>query len=471
MRQMDELPEKSALSNYRYVIYFACFMNLFVTMGSLRTMPLIISDITRIYEIKNIATFMIPVMFFGCLLAPVVAIVASRYGARKICVSLAILASLPTFVFFFSKPESFATSNDLHFTPPYWLFLILMSLNSAGISALIVASPVEVNKWCDPNKKTLINAFVWMGGSVGSMIFPVVLPIIYKQECHMFWMLAVWGAAQFVILTSIGFLYKNPPDYKFKTEDRPNFRTLTQYKLYIAFLFMIGGHQVWRNGYTIFLVPYVEEYRSCDFYQPDNLNCKTQYTMSNSSIEKTDLNATNICTAEQSYEQEKTALLLTIMAAVEIFARPIFGRLCENKNRFGVAGLCSLVLFLATVLSGFVETYWAMACLTGIIGLFNGALGGLWMTIIVDSVGVDLARHGYSLTQIQNFVITIVTISIYGKGFEIHPPSVFWLSSIGMLITFIAGMVGVAWREHIFTEKTGEKEEEKIKMECGNILE
>merc|ERR1712004_898480 len=104
------------------------------------------------------------------------------------------------------------------------------------------------------------------------------------------------------------------------------------------------------------------------------------------------------------------------------------------------------------------------ACLTGVIGFFNGALGGLWMTIIVDAVGVDLARHGYSLTQIQNFIITIVTISIYGKGYEIHPPSVFWLSSIGMLITFIAGMVGVAWREHIFVENKDEKEEEKIEM-------
>jgi len=177
-----------------------------------------------------------------------------------------------------------------------------------------------------------------------------------------------------------------------------------------------------------------------------------------------DRNSTNICTSEQSYEQEKTALLLTIMAAVEIFARPVFGRLCENKNRFGVAGICSLVMFCATVLSGFITTYWAMACLTGVIGFFNGALGGLWMTIIVDAVGVDLARHGYSLTQIQNFIITIVTISIYGKGYEIHPPSVFWLSSIGMLITFIAGMVGVAWREHIFVENKDEKQEEKIEM-------
>ena len=411
---MGDLPEKSALSNYRYVIYFACFMNLFVTMGSLRSTPLLISDITRIYEVKNIATFMIPVMFFGCLLAPIVAIVASKYGARKICVSLAIFASLPTFLFFFSKPDTFQTTSDLQFTPPYWLFIILMSVNSAGISALIVASPVEVNKWCDPNQKTMINAFVWMGGSVGSMIFPVILPMVYKQECHMFWMLAVWGAIQFVILTGIGFLYKNPPEYKYKTEDRPNFKTLTKHKLYIAFLFMIGGHQVWRNGYTIFLVPYVEEYRNCDFYQPDNNECLTPYSLG------ADKNSTNICTSEKSYEQEKTALLLTIMAAVEVFARPVFGRLCENKNRFGVAGICSLVMFCATVLSSFVRTYWAMACLTGVIGFFNGALGGLWMTIIVDAVGVDLARHGYSLTQIQNFIITIVTISIYGKGYEIH---------------------------------------------------
>ena len=59
-------------------------------------------------------------------------------------------------------------------------------------------------------------------------------------------------------------------------------------------------------------------------------------------------------------------------------------------------------------------SYWSFGLIVGLIGLVQGAAGGLFLTMIIDAVGVDLGRYGYSLQSAMSVFVSGLGTQFYG---------------------------------------------------------
>lgn len=111
----------------------------------------------------------------------------------------------------------------------------------------------------------------------------------------------------------------------------------------------------------------------------------------------------------------KSALLLTFEALFEVFGRPSVGRFAQNKNRYTITAILFFIQACLTAVQSRMLSYWSFSVIVSLIGLVQGAAGGLFLTMVIDAVGVDLGRYAYSLQSAMSVFVSGIGTAFYGR--------------------------------------------------------
>merc|ERR1711976_172374 len=111
-----------------------------------------------------------------------------------------------------------------------------------GFGGILVAAPIEVNKWFSSEQRSTANALVWTGSSVGALwIGPTFARISEATSWN--YSLMILGVVQaLVILVAAGFLKESPnPEFALQNQiERVGFGRLwgvTLFKVYLMLQF------------------------------------------------------------------------------------------------------------------------------------------------------------------------------------------------------------------------------------------
>ena len=97
-----------------------------------------------------------------------------------------------------------------------------------------------------------------------------------------------------------------------------------------------------------------------------------------------------------------------------LFGRPSIGRFAQNRNRYTIVAVLFFIQASLTAVQPLMVSYWSFAVIVGCIGLVQGAAGGLFLTMIIDTVGVGLGRYGYSLQSALSVFVSGLGTQFYG---------------------------------------------------------
>merc|ERR1712178_596292 len=88
--------------------------------------------------------------------------------------------------------------------------------------------------------------------------------------------------------------------------------------------------------------------------------------------------------------------------------------MAENRNRYKIVAVLFFIQATLTAVQSRMISYWSFSVIVCLIGLVQGASGGLFLTMIVDSVGVDLGRYAYSLQSALSVFVSGLGTQFYG---------------------------------------------------------
>jgi len=404
-----------------------------LTLGISRSTTVLLSEVKASFNIseKASASYIAGPMIMGGLAAPLAAWLCTIYAVRKIC----IFGALSGFTLLFSSVYF-----DLSFLP----FILLTSVAGFFHGSVLVSAPVEVNKWFEPEQRPVANALVWTGSSLGALwVGPAITYVGYlsgsgnEQSNWKFAVMALSTLQLIGIVLASCFLKTADDDSlleKNKFQKSSLLYLLQRFPRYKLYLLSQFGYTFWRSAYYVYLV---------DFAM-----------------------------TSMKFSRQKASLLLTIDAACEIFFRPIAGKLASRQSRY----LCLFLIYTCQAVTSILPaklqefyisseftkfSYPVFAGVVAIIGALQGASGGLDMTTIVDTVGVDLARSAYAKSTFMEVFLAGVATQFFG---HMNSKNRFYVGSICIGFSAIMSLFGHKMRKTVY------EDDHVISKPCSMLL-
>lgn len=117
----------------------------------------------------------------------------------------------------------------------------------------------------------------------------------------------------------------------------------------------------------------------------------------------------------KNFEPVNAAFLVTYMCLAEMVARPIFGKISDRYSRYALIGGLFIVQSVLTISVTSMNTYWSFTAVVSLMGLVQGGAGGMFMTAVVDAVGVNHARYAYSIENMLDVFVCGFATQLYGN--------------------------------------------------------
>merc|ERR1712178_80881 len=96
-------------------------------------------------------------------------------------------------------------------------------------------------------------------------------------------------------------------------------------------------------------------------------------------------------------------------------ARPIIGKISDKYSRYAMIGILFTIQSFLTIFLTSMDTYWAFVAIVSLMGMVQGGAGGLFMTAVVDAVGVTHARYAYSIENMCDVFVAGFATQMYGN--------------------------------------------------------
>lgn len=194
------------------------------------------------------------------------------------------------------------------------LSLIIYGIFQCG---LIVAAPIEVNKWFPPEQRSTANGLVFTGSCIGGLY---IGPSLVGISTATTWKtsLVYLSIFQVLILLIASILLKTPPNQQ-EIKTRASFSEIWKYPLFKIYLLMQAFYCIWRSGYFVYLIDYAE--------------------------------------TSKGYPAQKAAFLLTIEALAETFGRPSVARFAEGKSRYKILAVLYFIQAIFTATQPWCDVY------------------------------------------------------------------------------------------------------------------
>jgi len=367
-----------ASDSYKWIVTLCCSSIVMMTLGVSRSTVVFLDDVKNHYNLSETqkVLFIVLPMCAGGLLSPIAAIICRKYSAKLFCLTASIIGGF-CFILanYAAMPES---SLNGGFLDCWACYITLITISGALFGGILVAAPIEVNKWFSAEQRSTANALVWTGSSIGALW---IGPVFAKISEHTNWnqSLLILGIMQTTVIILAALFLKENSNKQLAIDnrvERVGFKVLWNFQLFKVYLMLQFCYVLWRAGYMVFLPEYAEQMRGW---------CPT-----------------------------KSALLLTVEASAEVFGRPSIGRFAQNRNRYTIVAVLFFIQACLTAVQPLMVSYWSFAVIVGCIGLVQGAAGGLFLTIIIDTVGVGLGRYGYSLQSALSVFVSGLGTQFYG---------------------------------------------------------
>merc|ERR1712173_178934 len=113
--------------------------------------------------------------------------------------------------------ESNNSMSSLSFLDSWTSYITLITISGAFLGGVLVAAPIEVNKWFSSEQRSTANALVWTGSSVGALwIGPVFAKISENTNWNQ--SLIILGAIQMVVILIASLFLKENEDKEFEKQ-------------------------------------------------------------------------------------------------------------------------------------------------------------------------------------------------------------------------------------------------------------
>lgn len=350
--------------------------------------------------------FVLP-MIFGGLCAPFAAVLTKKFGARIICTLFSFLGTCAWLagVYFGQNTDSESLeklkieweTQDLGdcvirgemepdvskciLVKKLWQFLTCITIAGLFHGGVLVNAPVEVNRWVESKERGFWNAVVWSGSSVGALwIAPTFKHLIDVFDGNWMNSLLMLVSVQGFVLFMTSLVLIEPPNDDLQKQNevtKCSFKHLWKIPIFKAYLGTQMFYAVWRSGAMNYLVNYAEVIKN--------------------------------------FEPVNAAFLVTYMCLAEMVARPIFGKISDKHSRYALIGGLFIIQSILTISITSMNTYWSFTAVVSLMGLVQGGAGGMFMTAVVDAVGVNHARYAYSIENMLDVFVCGFATQLYGN--------------------------------------------------------
>ena len=139
----------------------------------------------------------------------------------------------------------------------------MITISGALFGGILVAAPIEVNKWFSAEQRSTANALVWTGSSIGALwIGPVFAKISEITNWNQ--SLLILGIMQTKVIILASLFLKENSNKQLAIDnrvERVGFKVLWSFQLFKVYLMLQFCYVLWRAGYMVFLPEYAEQMR------------------------------------------------------------------------------------------------------------------------------------------------------------------------------------------------------------------